>query len=61
MAGSRLKKGQVYWMAGSTFKEGAGLLDGWLHIEGRGIYWMAGTTLKEWTGLLDGWLYIEGR
>ena len=38
-------------MAGSTLKKekGTGLLDGWLHIEGRDI------------GLLDGWLHIEGR
>ena len=47
MAGSRLKKGQVYWMAGSTFKEGQ-------------VYWMAGSTLKEGAGLLDGWDHIKG-
>ena len=48
-------------MAGSTLKEGIGLLDGWLHIEGRDrctewlapyrrkgqVYWMDGSTLKE--------------
>ena len=62
-------------MAGSTLKEGIGLLDGWLYIEGRHrctewlapyrrkghVYWMDGSTLKEGAGLLDGWLHIEGR
>ena len=62
-------------MAGYTLKEGTGLLDAWLHIEGGGIftgwlaphrrkvkvYSMAGSTLKEGEGLLDGWLHIEGR
>ena len=62
-------------MAGSTLKEGASLLDGWLHIEGRGrftgglglhrrkeqVYWMTGSTLKEGDYLLNGWLHVEGR
>ena len=61
-------------MPGSTWKEGEYLLDGWLHIEGRGrftgwmgphlrkrqVYWMAGSTLKEGAGLLDGWVHIKG-
>ena len=47
-------------MASSTLKEEAGLLDGWLHIEGR-VYWMGGSTLKEGACLLDGWFNIERR
>ena len=61
-------------MAGSTLKEETGVLNGWLHIEGRdrftgclathrrkrNIYWMAGSTLKEGAGLLDGWVHIKG-
>ena len=35
-------------MAGSTLKEGIGLLDDWLHI-------------KEGAYLLNGWLHVEGR
>ena len=44
-------------MAGSTLKEGTGLLDGWLHIEGRDIF----IELPTWIGLLDDWLHVEGR
>ena len=46
-------------MAGSTLKEGVGLLDGWLHIEARGRF--TGCTLKEGTCVVNGWLHIEGR
>ena len=38
-------------MDGPTLKEGAGLLNGWFHIEGR-VYWMASSTLKHTCDLI---------